>query len=203
MDVNSYKPNSYKYKEEEKEKKKIEKVVTTPVKVKKKGELRKLRDVFISEDAGNLKTYVFMDILVPTIKKAISDIVRDGVDMILYGESGRGSKDRRSSSYVSYRDYSSSSRDRDRDRDRSPRRSREIDDIIIDSRREAEDVLSNLDGIMEAYKVVSVADYYDLLGVTPEYTDNRYGWTNIRNAEVVRAREGGYIVKMPRPIPID
>ena len=203
MDVNSYKPNSFKYKEEEKEKKKVEKVVTTPVKVKKKGELRKLRDVFISEDAGNLKTYVFMDILVPTIKKAISDIVRDGVDMILYGEAGRGGKDRRSSSYVSYRDYSSSSRDRDRDRDRSPRRGREIDDIIIDSRREAEDVLSNLDGIMEAYKVVSVADYYDLLGVTPEYTDNRYGWTNIRNAEVVRAREGGYIVKMPRPIPID
>lgn len=201
MDINSYKPNSYKYKEEEKEKKKIEKVVTTPVKVKKKGELRKLRDVFISEDAGNLKTYVFMDILVPTIKKAISDIVRDGVDMILYGESGRSGKDRRSSSYVSYRDYSSSSRDRDRDR--SPRRGREIDDIVIESRREAEDVLSNLDGIMEAYKVVSVADYYDLLGVTPEYTDNRYGWTNIRNAEVVRAREGGYIVKMPRPIPID
>lgn len=203
MDVNNYKPNSFKYKEEEKEKKKVEKVVTTPVKVKKKGELRKLRDVFISEDAGNLKTYVFMDILVPTIKKAISDIVRDGVDMILYGESGRGSKNSRSSSYVSYRDYSGSSRDRDRDRDRSPRRGREIDDIIIDSRREAEDVLSNLDGIMEAYKVVSVADYYDLLGVTPEYTDNRYGWTNIRNAEVVRAREGGYIVKMPRPIPID
>lgn len=201
MDINKYQPNSYKYKEEEKEKKKVEKVVTSPVKVKKKGELRKLRDVFISEDAGNLKTYVFMDILVPTIKKAISDIVRDGVDMILYGESGKSSGNRRTNNYVSYKDYSG--RDRDRDRDRSPRRGRELDDIIIDSRREAEDVLSNLDGIMEAYKVVSVADYYDLLGVTPEYTDNRYGWTNIRNAEVVRARDGGYIVKMPKPIPID
>lgn len=201
MDVNNYKPNSYKYKEEEKERKKVDKVVTSPVKVKKKGELRKLRDVFISEDAGNLKTYVFMDILVPTIKKAISDIVRDGVDMILYGEAGKSSKNRGSNTYVSYRDYSSS--ERRRDDDRSPRRGREIDDIIIYNRREAEDVLSNLDGIMEAYKVVSVADYYDLLGVTPEYTDNRYGWTNIRNAEIVRTRDGGYIIKMPRPIPID
>ena len=42
----------------------------------------------------------------------------------------------------------------------------------------------------------------DLVGVTGNYTDNKYGWTNIRNAEVVRVRDG-YRIKLPRALPID
>ena len=28
------------------------------------------------------------------------------------------------------------------------------------------------------------------VGITGNYTDNKYGWTNIRNAEIMRVREG-------------
>ena len=72
-----YKPNSKRYKENkaEVEKRKTEKVVSGKVKTKKKGEMRKLKDVFISEDASNVKSYVIMDVLIPAAKKAISDII--------------------------------------------------------------------------------------------------------------------------------
>lgn len=72
------KGNSHRSKEEQAslEKKRVEKVVHGKVKTKKKSEMSKFKDVFISEDAANVKSYVFMDVLVPAIKKAIGDIVR-------------------------------------------------------------------------------------------------------------------------------
>ena len=59
-----------------------------------------------------------------------------------------------------------------------------------------------MDELIDTYKLVSVADLKDLVGITGNYTDNRYGWTSIRSAEVVRVRDG-YTIKMPRPMPID
>ena len=204
--MNDFKPNSHRYKEEQKEaaaerKKKVEKVVTGTVKVKKKNELRKLSDIFISEDAANVKSYVFMDVLVPAIKKAISDIVTDGIDMILYGGSGRSKKRSSGSgaSYVSYNRYA--------DRDRRDERYRDtnlgvtsrysFNDITLDNKGEAEDVLDRMFELIDAYGMVTVADLYDLLGITGNYTDNKYGWTNLRSAEVIRVRDG-YMLKLPK-----
>ena len=63
----------------------------------------------------------------------------------------------------------------------------EYDDIIIESRGDAELVLDQLEEIISTYGVASVADLYDLVGITGRsYTDNKYGWTDIRNAKVVR-----------------
>ena len=178
--------------------KRAEKVVKGTVKVKK-NEMRKLTDIFISEDVANVKSYILFDVLVPSIKKAIYDIVVNSLDMSLFG--GRGGK-RSTADKVSYRDYSSSSSRRDERSDRERSASGySYDDITLDTRAEAETVLSRMDELMDEYGIVRVADLYDLVGVTGEYTDNHYGWTNIRNAEVVRARDG-YRIKMPRPLPI-
>ena len=82
--MEDYKSNSHKAKAEAKEaaEKKVNKVVTGNVKRKKKSEVSKFKDVFISEDVSNVKTYIFLDVLVPAIKKAVSDIVKDGIDMM-------------------------------------------------------------------------------------------------------------------------
>ena len=197
-----YKPNSHKFREGQTEAltdKKMQKVVHGKVKTKPKSGMSKITDVFISEDAANVKSYIVMDVLVPAVKKAISDIVRDGIDMILYGES-RGRRNSTSSSYVSYRDYSRSD-DRDRFRDSRTRSGYNHDDIILESRGEAEEVLTRMDELIDTYGVVSVADLYDLIGKSCEYTDNKYGWTNIRNAEPIRVRDG-YMLKLPKALPI-
>lgn len=197
-----YKPNSHKFREGQSEaltEKKVEKVVRGKVKTKPKSGVSKITDIFISEDASNVKSYIMMDVLVPAVKKAISDIVRDGIDMILYGES-KGRRSSTTSSYVSYRDYSRSD-DRDRFRDSRTRSGYNHDDIILESRGEAEEVLTRMDELIDTYGVVSVADLYDLIGKSCEYTDNKYGWTNIRNAEPIRVRDG-YMLKLPKALPI-
>ena len=199
--MQDYKPNSNRFKEEQKEatrEKKISPVVSSPVKVKKTSEARKFVDIFVSEDVSNVKSYIFMDVLVPAIKKAISDIVTDGIDMILYGGTGRRKSS--SASKVSYSSYYD--RDKRDYRREEPRTRYHFDDIILRSRGEAEEVLARMDEIIDEYKIVSVADMYDLMGVTCDYTDNKYGWTNLRNAEVVRVRDG-YKLNLPKALPID
>lgn len=200
--MNDYKPNSNRFKEEQKQKeqgKKVEKVVTGKVITRKKSGFSKLADEFISEDAKNIKSYVIGDVIIPSIKKALCDIVKDGIEMLLYGGTrpggGRSTSDR--VSYRNYYDRGSSVRDT-----RMVRDAIYADDIILNSRGEAEDVLSRMDEIMDMYKLVRVADLYDLVGITAPTTANSYGWTNIRNAEIVRVRDG-YMIKMPRAVPID
>jgi hypothetical protein len=207
--MSDYKPNSHKSKVENTtrsgEEKKVEKVVRGKVKTKKKTEIRKFADVFIAEDAANVKSYILMDVLVPAVKKAISDIVQDGVSMILYGSANGGSKNRYgNASYVSYRSYSDRDRrDDNRRNDYARNRSRyDFDDIILSDRGEAEEVLTRMDELIDTYGIVSVADLYDLVGITCDYTDNKYGWTNIRNAEAIRVRDG-YMLKLPKPLPIN
>ena len=198
-----YQPNSHKYKNEkglaQNEKKKVEKAIQGTAKVKKSNELRKITDIFISEDIANVKSYIVMDVLIPTIKKAVSDIVKNGIDMILYG-SVSPMRSNSTANRISYSKYYDDNRNTVRDsRAKSGFRS---DDIIFDNRGEAEIVLSKMDEIIDTYGIVTIADFYDLAGVTGDYTTNNYGWTNIRNAEVVRVRDG-YIIKMPKAMPID
>ena len=178
--------------------KKVEKVVKGTVKKKKKSEISKCKDVFISEDINSVTSSVFLAVLVPSIKKALLDIVTDGANMILYGDK-RGGNNRGVSSRVSYRDYSGSGK---REQPVSRRDNYDYADLVYDSRGEAEDVLNGMDDLIARYGVVTVADMCDLSGVTCRYPDNKYGWMNINSAQVVHGRDG-YMIKMPKAVPID
>ncbi len=204
--MNDYRPNSHKYNENQQklEKKKLEKVVRGPVKTRKKSEFEKLAGIFISEDASNVKSYILMDVLVPAIKKAVSDIVTDGIDIILYGGSGKGKRSSTNASRVSYRNYydnPSNDRHYDVPAARSRTTAYDYSDITIPSRREAEDVLARMEETLAEYGMVSVGDYYDLVGVTGNYTDNKYGWTSLRTADIVRSN-GGYMIRLPKATPL-
>lgn len=207
--MNEYQPNSHKHKEELKkqnspDEKRASKVVTGVVKTKKKSEVRKLADTFISDDVSKVKEFVWLDVLVPAVKKAISDIITNGIDMILYGESGRSKKSSLPGSKIGYvpTNYSSISSNQRGFKPVANRSTYSYDDITLTTRGEAENVIMAMDEIVSEYKFVRVADLYDLVGVTGSHTDCNYGWTDIRSAEVVRTRDG-YMIKLPRALPID
>lgn len=203
--MDDFKPNSHKSKEEAREvnteRKKLDKVITGTAKTKK-NEIRKLTDVFISEDISNVKSYILMDVLVPAIKKAVSDIVTNGIDMILYGGNGRASK-KSDASKISYTRYYDQRDENRRHIDSGSTGRFSIDDIIVPTRGEAEEVITRMDELIESYGVVSVADFYDLVGVNDtNYTNNKYGWTNITSAQPVRVGDG-YKIKLPKALPIN
>jgi hypothetical protein len=203
--MTEYQPNSHRSRESQTTdapaERRVEKVVKGKVQTREnKG--RKLTDIFISEDVSNVKSYIFMDVLVPAIKKAISDIVTDGIDMVLYGGTGR-SKKSSSGSKVSYRSYYDDRPDRRESSSYSNRTRFDYDDILFDSRVEAEKVYREMEEVIDKYGYCSVADMYDMAGVTPPFTANKFGWTSVRNAEIVRVRGGDYVIKLPKITPFD
>lgn len=206
MAETNYKPNSEKSKElPAKVDKKIEKVVKGNVTTRKKSLGGKLADTFVADDAGNVKNYIFLEVLVPAIKSAISDMVSTGIEMLLYGESrGRG---RKGGSHVSYRyddsrtSYTRYYEDRDRRESRDSRRDEGrsgYEDIIFDSRNDAEDVLCRMFEVIDKYDAISVQDLYEMVGKRSVYTDDYWGWEDLTNASVSRIHEG-YLLKLPRP----
>lgn len=202
--MNDYTPNSHKFREAQKqeaEKKKVEKVTTGIVKTKKKSEISKFTDIFVAEDMRTVKDYLVQDILIPAAKKLIDSVVSDGIHMLLYGDARRGKNGSSNASRVSYGSFYEN-RDRASSNDNArTRNGYNYDDIVVETRGEAEEVLDRMDELVETYGHVSVADLYDLVGKTCQYTDNNYGWTNVRNAEPIRVRDG-YLLKFPKVTPL-
>lgn len=185
------------------EKKEIKKVVNGKVKTRdNKG--RRLADVFISEDAGNIGTHIVMDVLVPVIKDTVFKIGRDGLEMLLFGRSGGGSSSNRSSDRISYRKYYDDNRRDDRGRSGSSSSGGRFtyQDIVFDDRRDAEAVRRQMLDAIDRYNMVTVFDMYDMADLNPPYTSDKYGWYGLRDIEVIRDRDG-WILKLPKAMPID
>ncbi len=197
-----YPDNSYSAREKKKEndappEKKVEKVVTGPVKTRKKGGLRKLAGTFVPDNPDEIKARILSDVIGPGIRNALAD----AVSIALFGEPGLIGPKRDRGARIAYeKRYGEDRRDNRRSRFAS---GYDYDDIILDTRGEAERILDRLEDIIATYSIASVADLYDLAGVTNRgYTDNKYGWTDIRSAKVVPVRDG-YILRLPKALPID
>ena len=192
-------PNSHKYKEERE--KRATKVVNSTVRTREKNKLSKITDAFVSDDADNVGSYIIMDVIIPAVKKLISDVIKDGIDMFLFGEKRR---DNRRGSNIVYTNYSSySSRDNRRVDTYRTRDRFDFDELVFDNRGEAELVRDRMEELIDRYGLVTVADMYDMADVSAPYTSNKYGWTSIRRSEIRRLRDGGYVIDLPRPSPID
>ena len=214
MDYNNYPSNSYKAgthaslnsnNNKPEQQKRAQKVINGTATVKKKTGLSKFASDFISEDASSVKDFVLYDILVPSAKRAISEMFKGAIDIFLYGKTS-ANKPSTPTSNISYNRMYRPQANVYSNGGALPHQTRttySYDNIVLESRGDAESVLDSMGEIIDQYGMVKVADLYDLVGMTGSYTDNNYGWTNISTAHVVRLNEGGYLIKLPRAVPIN
>ncbi len=196
--VENYPSNSHAAKAHAAEAKKVARVVQGGVKRTKRSGTKKLLETFITEDAAVIKDHILLDVLVPTIKKAISDMVVNGIDILLYGESGRT---RRSGNVarVSYAGCYGGS-ERRRSTPNANRNAVDYEDLTFETRSDADAVLDSMNEIISGFGKVSIGDLYDMAGVSNNnYTLNNYGWTDIAGCRSVRVPDG-YSLKLPRPV---
>lgn len=209
--------NSYPQKNKEPE---AEPKVITPIatgRVKKKSFGKKLAGIFLEDSTKSVGGYLVNDVLIPAGKNLICDIVGWGgfAEMLLWGEK-RGGRTRREGgrSTVNYGgSFNGSSLDRDRRRDRDPRDRRDISpvgrarhdlsEVIIDTRGEAEEVLSQLVDLIIDYKEASVADFYGLVNIASTPQDGNFGWFDLRGTDVTGDARHGYIINFPRVQALD
>lgn len=180
----------------------VKKVIKDQVIIKKKNEIQKLADVFLSEDVSNVKGYIFNDVIVPAIRDTLFDIVTKGAKMIFYGAKGSSGIDKFTSSRISYRQYYDDNRRYTSSTEESLKSKFDYEDMEFASRSDAEDVLDQMDAMLEKYKRVSVLDLYDMIDVTAPFTSEKYGWTNLRDAKIIPTK-GAYKLKLPKAMPLD
>lgn len=181
-----------------------EKKVVAKAKVQKKSAIKEALRTFFAQDLPEIAEHLVVDVAIPAAKNAITDMVTQGIQQLLYGEVDRR---RPTSGYTS---YSSSSRSNyrsssyhPRERDREPRQPKptSVDDLVFDTRGEAVDVIEYIAETIEQYGQVSVADLMSSVGIQPRYTDERWGWTTTDAFELRQIREG-WLVSADRPDPI-
>ena len=193
------------------ERKKMAPIVKGPVVQQKPSFMSKFKDSFLG-DGGNVGEFVIYDILVPAFRNTLSDMGFGLVEMFFGNGRSRGRdydsrviRDR-GRSYVSYNGASDRGRDRGRDNDRrdvdrNDRARHDFGNIVFASRGEAEDVLSHLVDLTIEYNEATVAAFYELSNIESNHTDNRYGWTSLRDAYTERVRNG-YIIRFPQVRPL-
>lgn len=190
------------HKNKSKPEKRVEKIVVGKVTKRKRPLKVRLREAFLGDDATTVGTYILQEVIVPAAKNMLADAASQGAERMLFGDSRGRSKVSGRPSYTSYSSYSRQDRDRPRELSRKARAIHKFDEIILTDRGEAEEVLDRLVDLTHTYETASVADLYDLIGITSDYTDDQWGWSDLRLAQVARVR-GGYLIDLPRPVPID
>ena len=192
----------------------VQRVTRGKVVQRKKPLRRKLLDAFKPEDVKDTVEHGIMEMLIPGIKDLVADTASSAIESAL-GVNGGGRNYRRrgggGSGYTSYSSMGGARPDRSRrggrdddKRDRRERRSAasDLNEIIVDTRVEANVVIDSLFEILSKYDSVTVKDLLVLVGEPHTYTDGDWGWTDLRGARIHGVREG-YLLDLPRPIPLD
>ena len=183
-----------------------EKKVIAKAKVQKKSAVKEALRTFFAQDLPEIAEHLIVDVAIPAAKNAITDMVTQGIQQLLYGE-----VDSRRRSISGYTSYSRSSRDYSggayyesrRTERREPRQQKptNVEDLVFDTRGDAVDVIEYIAETIEEYGQVSVADLMSSVGIQPRYTDERWGWTTTDAFELRQIREG-WLVSADRPEPL-
>lgn len=192
---------------EPKEPKKIEQVTSADTRQRKRGLGRQFKTAFIQGSSRDAFSYMVEDIVVPTIRDMFVDAMQGGIDRLFNGNRHgprRGYSTPLINNEVNSRvDYRSQSMGKSRSApqrmlSRTARSHHDFGELVIQNRREAEEVIDSMFDILSSYGQVSVADLYVLTGIRSDHTDERWGWTNLRGAKAVPLRrQGGFLLDLP------
>jgi len=202
VNVNYGNSNKAKAAVEPVERQKLEKVVDGVVTQKKKSLGRKIADNFSGENMQTIGSYIFFDVIVPQAKDMIMDALTTGAQRAMYGDAHRSQRTGGGIGRPTAYNRMYNNKPEPRVITQQARASHEFGDFVLETRPEAEKVLDGLLELIDKYGFASVADLYDLLGQTSDFTDGKHGWSDLRAASVSRQR-AGYVLDLPRTQPID
>lgn len=182
-------------------------------KLRKKPLGRRFKEAMIGEDGRTVANHVLWDVIIPSSKTLARNAAMEVIDRALFGESGaprNGSVISTLAGRINYAGVSTSPRvtvSDPRDAIQAPARQAprttvgrvDYQDIVLGSRALAEETIDQMNELISRFGKVSIADLFDIVGITGEFTDNAYGWQNLNGARVDRVPEG-YILVLPRPI---
>ena len=176
------------------------------VKPKKKKFGQKMKEAMFSEDIGNgsVTEYVFFKILIPSVKRILSDMANTAINMAL----GLDPKTRTIQANT-HTANASVYRDRNYSRGYSAseqNRRSAVSELVWDEAT-ANDIFNQMSDLIERYGNCSLADAYSIMGLGDRIcrTDRNWGWTSMRGADVVAVDrlDDRWIIDMPPARPLN
>ena len=170
----------------------------------KKHPVQRFISLFLKSDLPTVKEHFIFKVMVPKITELIVDGVKETAEILFYGESAPKQTRRGTSTYVSYNNYSKAPSTRPQQKEtRDYLYHPEIDfafDEYYDAKEKLDILVERID--VHADHNLTVAEFYSEMGATStNYMDERYGWTDLSTAKIVR-RGGMYYLNLPRCIEI-
>ena len=73
-----------------------------------------------------------------------------------------------------------------------------FENVVFETRKDAEDVLSSADDICRTYGWITVSDLYGLCCLIGSFKDNSLGWSDLSTVSIMRTKNG-YQINFPKP----
>lgn len=196
FDRGAYPSNTKTVKKEETGRK-VKKVVSGRVSVKKPSVKQRIIDGIVGDPAKDIGDYILFDVLIPNICGGIIDIVTGCAEMVF----GNGAKNRTRQRNRGYMAYNTIGESKKRNSLKTLR-SDEFRNISFSNYGDAEEVLSEMIRLIEEYGSVSVRDFYEMTGQSFTHLDEKFGWTTLDSCRSGRDSDG-YVINFPRPKALD
>lgn len=182
----------------------VSRVVQHQAKIKEDTFWDKFKKAWFGEDVKNVGDHLIFGIGIPAMKATISDMVSNGINIMLFGETGsRSRRDPRSSGYSGY--YR-----RESDRERESRKRDEVgyiwEQVEPMSKSDVLSIIAKIRDIANDYEYVTQAELLSALGFGKDdidWTDEGLVWymDDLRGPSdnFYRTVRGGYLLDLPRP----
>jgi hypothetical protein len=190
----------------------IKPIVSGKVIEKKPSLFKRLGEAFTGDDTQTVGQYLMFDVVVPTVKALVLDLVNQGLERKFYGDGRSSSSTRRAGYATTYnrpsgtaypgKPMTSAGSNGRREMSERARAAHDFDEIILKEKGEGEIVLDTMQEYINDAGLVTVGTLLSLVGITPAFTDEKYGWYELGSSRTVRVREG-YLLQMPRPVQLD
>lgn len=188
-----------------------EKIVTGEVTRRPKSLGKRLKDALIGGDSRSALQYVFAEVVIPQAKDMIAEAVTTAFEKFIFGESRSGhrrsSNRSHSSGYTNYTNRYTGRGTRTiggsrREENIVLRKSHDLDDLIFETRADAQAVLEEMYDRLEQYDTVSVAELMTMIDNPSTHTDQKWGWESLDGSEIRTIAREGYLLILPKPIPL-
>ena len=185
-------------------------VNTNPPAVKKKNTFSRLAEHVLGPGYGvRVREYVVREIIAPNLRDVIYNSIMASLGMAVYKENFQ--PERRSTT-SSWKSPSSRTTGRQTERydqySRTPSRTRtrrsapseayvDVVEHVFPSMQEAKDAVRRMEREIDIFGYVTISDYYQIVEVKADYTDETYGWTDLSGVVYQSLSGGGVIIEFP------
>lgn len=193
------------------EAKKVEKIVSGRVTQRPKPLGKRFIETFLSGSDGVLK-YVLHEIIIPSLKDTVADAFTQGLEKAIFGDARSSSRrtgfrpGSATPNYVSYNRFANNTTPARQDPrpqlSRQARATHDFREIVLARRGDADGVTDALFELVNKYGQATVMDLYTMLDIHTDFTDEQWGWRDLRGYKIERVTNG-YLLDLPQPEQLD